>query len=245
MMGAETLEDPRMAQTRILVVEDDQAIRRGIVDALSFNGYFVVEAADGDAAVKRALEDAPDLILLDCMLPKSSGLEALRRIRDAQPTLPVIMVTALGSEDDRVAGLARGADDYIVKPFSLRELLARVDAVLRRSPARPADVAKLGDGEVRIDLERRVLVGRDGEASISERDVSILRFLAAHRERVVDRKELLQCVWGLDPRGLETRTVDMQVARLRERIAAAGARGEWISTSRGKGYRLAAGITVE
>jgi DNA-binding response OmpR family regulator len=106
-------------------------------------------------------------------------------------------------------------------------------------------VNALADGAVRVDLERRVLVGRDGEQSISDRDVGILRFLAAHRSRVVERDELLQCVWGLDPRGLETRTVDMQVARLRERIAAAGAAGEWIATSRGKGYRLAAAITVQ
>lgn len=233
------------SKIRVLVVEDDAAIRRGLVDALSFNGYDPTEAGDGEVAVRRALEDAPDLVLLDCMLPKGSGLEALRRIRDARPTLPVILVTALGSEDDRVAGLSRGADDYIVKPFSLRELLARIEAVLRRSPARPADVRALGDGVVRVDLPRRVLTCPSGEHAVSERDVDILRFLASHRSRVVDRDELLQCVWGLDPRGLETRTVDMQIARLRERIAAAGATGEWISTARGKGYRLAGGIAVE
>lgn len=231
-------------QSRVLVVEDDVAIRRGLVDALGFHGYAVAESGDGESAVKLALEGAPDLVLLDCMLPRGSGLEALRRIREARPTLPVILVTALGSEDDRVRGLSIGADDYIVKPFSLRELLARVEAVLRRSPSRPNDVRSLSDGAVTVDLERRVIIGREGEQPISERDVGLIRFLASNAARAVERKELLQCVWGLDPKGLETRTVDMQIARLRERIAAAGARGEWIGTSRGKGYRLGAGVTV-
>ncbi len=231
-------------QSRVLVVEDDVAIRRGLVDALGFHGYSVAESGDAESAVKLALEGAPDLVLLDCMLPRGSGLDALRRIREARPTLPVILVTALGSEDDRVRGLSIGADDYIVKPFSLRELLARVEAVLRRSPSRPNDVRSLSDGAVTVDLERRVIIGRGGEQPISERDVGLIRFLASNAARAVERKELLQCVWGLDPKGLETRTVDMQIARLRERISAAGARGEWIGTSRGKGYRLGAGVTV-
>lgn len=234
-----------MTATRILVVEDDAAIRRGLVDALVFHGFEPLEAGDAEVAASRALADSPDLVLLDCMLPKGSGLDALRKIRAGCPTLPVILVTALGSEDDRVAGLALGADDYIVKPFSLRELIARVEAVLRRSPSRPDDVATLADGAVSVDIARRLLVGSAGEQAISERDSSILRFLAANRTRIVERDELLQCVWGLDPRGLETRTVDMQVARLRERIAAAGANCEWIATARGKGYRLGTGITVE
>lgn len=229
---------------RVLIVEDDPSIRRGLVDALAFHGYAVSEAADGEAAVRRALEDGPDLVLLDCMLPKQSGLEALRRMRHARPTLPVILVTALGGEDDRVAGLARGADDYIVKPFSVRELIARVEAVLRRSPGRPSDVARLADDRLTVDLARRVIVNGHGETPLPERDADILRFLAAHRDRVVDRRELLQSVWGLDPKGLETRTVDMQIARLRERLASAGAGGEWIATSRGRGYRLAEGVVA-
>jgi two-component system, OmpR family, alkaline phosphatase synthesis response regulator PhoP len=235
---------PSGAHASILVVEDDVAIRRGLVDALSFHGYAVVECGDGESAVKLALETGPDLLLLDCMLPRGSGLEALRRIREARPTLPVILVTALGSEDDRVRGLTLGADDYIVKPFSLRELLARVEAVLRRSPARPSDVRRVSDGAVTVDLERRVIIGVGGEQPISERDAGVIRFLAANAARAVDRRELLQCVWGLDPKGLETRTVDMQIARLRERLVAAGARGEWIGTSRGKGYRLGPGVAA-
>jgi len=232
------------SQLRVLIVEDDTAIRRGLVDALSFHGFHVLECGDAQQAVRCALEDAPDLVLLDCMLPNGSGLDALRRIREARPTLPVMLVTALGSEDDRVNGLSLGADDYIVKPFSLRELMARIEAVLRRSPARPTDVTHMSDGTVTVDLERRVLIGAGGEQALSERDIDIMRFLASHRSRVVDRKEMLQCIWGLDPRGIETRTVDMQVARLRERIASAGASDEWIATSRGKGYRLSTGVAV-
>lgn len=234
-----------MTRTRILVVEDDAAIRRGLVDALSFHGYETTEAGDGMAAVGAALEGAPDLILLDCMLPKQSGFEALRTIRAARPTLPVILLTALGAENDRVNGLSLGADDYIVKPFSLRELMARIEAVLRRSPQRPLDVAVLTDGQVQVDLERRVVASNGAETPISERDAGILRHFAANRSRVVERDELLRVVWGLDPRGLETRTVDMQVARLRERIAAAGAACEWITTARGKGYRLGTGVEVK
>lgn len=234
-----------MTTIRVLVVEDDGAIRRGLVDALTFHGYHPVEAADGEAAVRSALEESPDLVLLDCMLPKQSGFDALVKIRDARPTLPVIMLTALGSENDRVGGLMRGADDYIVKPFSLREVMARIEAVLRRSPARPGDVSTLTDGTVRVEFERRVVVGQNGESSISERDAAILRLLAANRTRAIDRKELLQVVWGLDPKGIETRTVDMQMARLRERISAAGAAVEWITTARGKGYRLAPEVKVE
>lgn len=265
------------------MVEDDVAIRRGLVDALQFHGFETIEAADGVVAVAQALEVSPDLVLLDCMLPKQSGFDALRQIRAARPTLPVIILTALGAENERVTGLSLGADDYIAKPFSLRELLARIEAVLRRSPGRQLDVTVLTDGAVTVDLARRVVEsastaaggsaaakpgeGRpmapaeasergaataggtastsSGDVPISERDTGILRHLAANRTRVVERDELLRVVWGLDPRGLETRTVDMQVARLRERIASAGARCEWIATARGKGYRLGSEIEVK
>ena len=167
-----------MARGSVLVVEDDSAIRRGLVDALSFAGYSVTESRDGSDAVQLALEMPIDLVLLDVMLPGVDGFAILKQLRQAKPTLPVIMVTARGAEDDRVHGLRGGADDYVVKPFSAKELLARVEAVLRRSPERPDDVNTLRADGVTIDLQRREVVLADGtRRELSERETSILRYL--------------------------------------------------------------------
>jgi DNA-binding response OmpR family regulator len=222
------------AKSTVLVVEDDPAIRRGLADALAYAGYGVLECGEGDKAAPMAMESSIDLVLLDVMLPRKDGFEILRELRAARPTLPVIMVTARGTENDRVRGLSDGADEYIVKPFSALELLARVEAVLRRSPARPMDVNVLRLDDVVMNLQRREVNGADGAAQpLSEREVGILRHLAANRKRAVDRDELLQQVWGLNPRGIETRTVDMHIARLREKIGE-----DVIVTVRGKGYML-------
>lgn len=232
---------------KILIVEDEVHIIELLRYNLAKAGFEVIDTGNGEEAMMLIAEQHPDLVLLDWMLPSMSGIEFCRRLRrdPAIRTLPVIMITARGEEADRLRGLDSGADDYIVKPFSLRELMARIEAVLRRSPQRPLDVTTLTDGQVQIDLERRVVTSNGSETPISERDANILRHFAANRARVVERDELLRVVWGLDPRGLETRTVDMQVARLRERIAAAGAACEWITTARGKGYRLGTGVEVK
>ncbi len=228
-----------MSRSRVLVVEDDAAIRRGLVDALSYAGYEVAEAADGAVGLELALEASVDLVLLDVMLPKLNGFEVLRRLRVGQPTLPIIMVTARGAEEDRVRGLRDGADDYITKPFSAMELLARVEAVLRRSPQRTGDFHRLHMDERKIDLDRREVEFGDGTVSqLSEREAAILHYLAGNRDRAVDRKELLQHVWGLNPRGIETRTVDMQIARLRDKLAQCEDDAQVILTVRGKGYML-------
>jgi DNA-binding response OmpR family regulator len=174
------------------------------------------------------------------MLPGPSGFEILAQLRAAKPTLPIIMVTARGAEDDRVRGLEGGADDYVTKPFSAVELLARVTAVLRRSPERPTDIEALRIGDRTVDLARREVVHPGGAVRpLSEREAAILRYLAACGGRIVDRDEILHRVWGLNPRGIETRTVDMHVARLREKLAAEGDDEPVILTVRGKGYRLA------
>jgi DNA-binding response OmpR family regulator len=225
-------------RTTVLVIEDDASIRRGLVDALSFAGFSVLQCGDGAKAVPAALENDIDLVLLDVMLPGRDGFSILGELRKAKPTLPVIMVTARGAEGDRVRGLTDGADDYVVKPFSAKELLARVDAVLRRSPERPSDVHALRAGSASVNLDRREVTTAAGEMlTLSEREAEILRYLAAHSERAVDRDELLQRVWGLDPRNIETRTVDMHIARLREKLGDAD--GSVIRTVRGKGYMLA------
>jgi DNA-binding response OmpR family regulator len=225
-----------MSPCTVLVIEDDASIRRGLVDALQFAGYAVLQCESGARAAAMAIESDADLVLLDVMLPGRDGFSILKELRQAKSTLPVIMVTARGAESDRVRGLSDGADDYVVKPFSALELLARVEAVLRRSPERPGDVRGLRAEDLTIDLDRRELRNGDGHAQqLTDREASILRYLAINRERAIDRDELLQRVWGLNPRGIETRTIDMQIARLREKLGDETI----IQTVRGKGYKLA------
>ncbi|MCG3136027.1 MAG: Transcriptional regulatory protein WalR [Planctomycetes bacterium] len=228
------------AARTVLVVEDDPAIRRGLVDALRFAGYAVTDADDGRAGLDLALGMSPDLVLLDVILPKLDGFAVLAELRRARPQMPVILVTARGAEPDRVHGLRGGADDYVVKPFSATELLARVEAVLRRSASRPLDVATAKFGARTVDFERREVRGGPGGAvSLSEKECELLRYLARNAGRAVSRDELLQNVWGLDPKGVETRTVDMHVARLREKLGDDPESPEAIATVRGKGYMAA------
>ena len=224
----------------VLVVEDDAAIRRGLVDALAFAGHSVRETGDGLEALALVEAAVPDLVLLDVMLPGADGFTVLSRLRAHLPGLPVIMVTARGSEEDRVRGLRDGADDYVLKPFSARELLARVEAVLRRAPERPKGLAAFAVAGRQVDLVARRVTRPDTSCvSLSEREVELLAYLAGAAERPVSRDELLERVWGLDPRGLHTRTVDMHVARLREKLADDRDAPVVLVTVRGAGYRLA------
>ena len=228
----------------VCVVEDDPAIRRGLVDSLTFAGYAVLECEDG-ASARRTLEHAEmDLVLLDVVLPGMDGLDYLPELRTLRPGLPVILVTARGAEEDRVRGLRSGADDYVVKPFSSSELLARVDAVLRRSAERPVDVHAARYPGGRVEIERREVVRDDGTVhQLTEREVEVFLHLARNPARAIDRNELLRFVWGIDPRGLDTRTVDMAVARPREKIGPTGA--HVVTTVRGKGYMLGDDVEVE
>jgi DNA-binding response OmpR family regulator len=229
----------------ILVVEDDSAIRRGLVDALRFAGYHTVECGDGAQAIDAASESSPDLVLLDVLLPGRTGFDILVDLRRMQPGLPVIMVTAKGAEQDRVRGLSDGADDYIVKPFSPRELLARVEAVLRRSPERAGGVSEVAFDGRRIDLRRREIVLASGERrGLSDREASIISYLASNRGRAVDRQELLHRVWGLNPKGITTRTVDMHIARLRDKVGDDDPNRHLIETVRSKGYMLSSEARV-
>lgn len=222
---------------RILVIEDDAPIRRGLVDALTARGYRVIEAADGEAGLERALADRVDLVILDLMLPGRGGLEVLADVRSARPLLPVIILTALGGEQQRVQGLKRGADDYVVKPFSIRELLARVEAVMRRSPSRPVDAPRVPIPGGVADLDRCELRFEDGRrCPLGEREAQLLRYLASNPGRVISRDELLLHVWGVRPKGIETRTIDMHVARLRDKLGDASDTPHLLKTVRGKGY---------
>ena len=186
-----------MQKQRVLVVEDDPAIRRGIVDSLRFEGYDTVDVGNGDEGLDRALNGAFDLLLLDLVLPGKTGLEILQEVRESCSTLPIVILTARGEESDRVRGLKLGADDYVVKPFSVMELMARVGAVLRRSPERPSDISLLP-------------------------------------------LPILARVWNIDPRGLSSRTIDMHVARLREKLRDDPTEPQIILTVRGQGYMFAA-----
>jgi two-component system alkaline phosphatase synthesis response regulator PhoP len=229
-----------MTQQTVFTIEDDVAIRRGIVDALRFAGYTVIQSGHGDEGLEMAVRQPYDLLLLDLVLPGRQGLEILREVRTTRPTTPVIILSARGEEDDRVAGLRLGADDYVVKPFSVKELLARVEAVLRRSPERPVDLERVFVPSGQADFERREVVFDDGaRVDLSEREAELLRYLVANRGRAVARDELLANVWRIDPHGLPTRTIDMHVARLREKLRDDSAEPRVLLTVRGKGYMFA------
>src|SRR5262245_1968465 len=208
-----------MARRRVLVIEDDPAIRQGIVDALGFEGYEPLEAGSFSDGLRAGTQASFDLLLLDLVLPGGDGLARLAGVRLARPALPVIILTARGQEEDRVSGLRLGADDYVVKPFSVKELLARVAAVLRRSAERPSDVAEVAFAGGVADLARCELRFSDGgRVELSEREIDVLRYLAKNPGRVVSRAELLERVWRLPPNRVRTRTIDMLMVRLRDKL---------------------------
>jgi DNA-binding response OmpR family regulator len=236
-----------MPKARIVVVEDEPAIRRGVADALRLTGYEVAEAGDGSVGLQEAQSGGVDLVLLDLMLPKIDGFQVLAELRRVCPTRPVIILTARGGEEDRVRGLKMGADDYVVKPFSARELVARVEAVLRRT-LRPADEVNLVQlGRARIDLQRREVKWSELErGELSETEAAVLKYLVVNRERAVSRDELLGRVWGIGTAGLETRAVDMHVARLRAKLKDPSGKDtpEAIVTVRSHGYMAGPGLRV-
>ncbi len=223
----------------ILVIEDDAAIRRGVVAALGFAGHRTLEAGDGASARRLAQQAECDLVLLDLVMPGADGLNILAEIRAKRATLPVIVLTARGDERDRVRGLDLGADDYVVKPFSVNELLARVSAVLRRSPERPQPVATLSVPGGEADFHRREIRFNDGaRCELSVREAELLAYLAANPGRAISRDEIITRVWRLDPQGLSTRAIDMQIARLREKLRDDAEAPAVLLTVRGTGYML-------
>ncbi|MBK1826632.1 response regulator transcription factor [Haloferula rosea] len=226
-----------MGETTILVIEDDAAVRQGVVDALEHAGYLTLSAADGASGMELALRANYRLLLLDLVLPGRDGFSILEELKRARAGQPVIILSARGEENDRVRGLELGADDYVMKPFSVRELLARVEAVLRRTCERaaPEDRRKVPGGEV--DFAANRLEFQDGgEEELSEREAGLLRYMLEAGGRVVSRDEILRHVWGLDPARTETRTLDMHVMHLRTKLR--DREQAFLMTVRGKGWRL-------
>lgn len=226
----------------VLVIEDDGAIREGLVDALESEGYRTMQASTAPAGLEAAVHSSCALVLLDLMLPGGDGFEILKQLRRTGKRMPVIILTARGREADRVQGLRLGADDYVVKPFSVRELLARVEAVLRR--AAPGEAEGPGPGLLaipggRVDLHRREIRFDDGgRVELSERESDLLGYLAENADRAISRDEILSRVWQLNPARFQTRTIDMHVARLRDKLRDDRAAPNVIVTVRGKGYML-------
>ena len=227
---------------KILVVDDEKPISDIIKFNLEKEGYEVVVAFDGEEALEKVEAENPDLIILDLMLPKVDGLEVAKRVR-AKHTTPIIMVTAKDSELDKVLGLELGADDYVTKPFSNRELVARVKANLRREATAqaPAEEDKNTDikvGDITIRPEAYTVTKRGENINLTHREFELLHYLAQHIGQVINREHLLQTVWGYDYFG-DVRTVDVTVRRLREKIEDNPSQPQWLITRRGVGYYLA------
>jgi DNA-binding response OmpR family regulator len=224
---------------RILVVEDEIGLRQGLCDLLEGDGHEVRSTGDGASAVAIGTETGFDLVVLDVMLPRLDGIEVCRRLRAARPGMPILMLTARGSEDDKVRGLGEGADDYVTKPFGARELLARVRALGRRARPNADDDHLIADG-CELDLARLVALRGSAEVALTPREAGILRWLYRHRDRVVPRGELLEQVWGA--RGdLQTRAVDMAIVVLRKKVESDPARPRIIVSVKGAGYAWGVG----
>jgi DNA-binding response OmpR family regulator len=223
--------------SRILVVEDDAAILRGLTDNLTAESYEVVTAADGAEGLRLSQEREPDLIILDLMLPKLSGYEICRKLRDQGRNVPILMLTARGDEADRILGLDLGADDYVGKPFSVRELLARVRALLRRSDPQRAPLDQLTFGAVVVDFIQYEARKKGQPVEMTPKEFGVLRYLAVRAGQVVQRQMLLEEVWGYENYPT-TRTVDNHIASLRAKLEDDPAEPRHLLTVHGVGYKF-------
>jgi two-component system response regulator RegX3 len=223
-------------KARILVVEDDPAILNGLLDLLVFNGYAAHGAADGGEGLAAALTGNYDLVLLDVMLPTLDGFAICKQLRREKPAQAIIMLTAKGAEEDVVNGFKAGADDYVSKPFSLRELMVRVEAVLRRS-GKPLGDEAIQYKEMRFDSRNLRASRGDQVQELTRREMDILVYLHHHQERIVPKSELLTQVWRYADAAIETRTVDIHLLKLRKKLHALDPDHGLIETVRGEGYR--------
>ncbi len=224
-------------KARILVVEDDPALLHGLLDVLVYNGYEVKGIEDGGQGLDAGLKEAFDLILLDVMLPTLDGFSICKEIRKKKPGQGIIIITAKGSEDDIVTGFNAGADDYISKPFSLREVMVRVEAVLRRTGKNPGDV-EIHFQDIFFDGRNLLAEHQHQSLELTRKEMDIIAYLHRHRDRIVSKKELLTEVWHYADADIETRTVDIHILKLRKKIAGLIGDIPFVNTIRGEGYRL-------
>ena len=232
-----SVEPGAVRKNRILIVEDEPAMVAGLRDNFEYEGYDVISAADGAEGLARALADSPDLVVLDVMMPRMSGLDVCKQLKAQRPALPIIMLTARGQEIDKVVGLELGADDYVTKPFSIRELMARVKAVLRRaSPQAPApEVYRFSDIEVNIRANE---VRRAGSLiDLSAKEFALLTYFISNPAETLSRDRLLDAVWGYDNYP-NTRTVDTHIVHLRQKLEPNPEEPRFILTVHGSGYKF-------
>ena len=225
------------ATAKILIVEDEPNMVAGLRDNFEFEGYTVITARDGVEGLQRALDESPDLVVLDVMMPRMSGLEVCKQLRAKRGSIPIIMLTARGQEVDKVVGLELGADDYVTKPFSIRELLARVKAVLRRTAVVPKDMDQHSFADVEVDLKRCRVIKAGKAIDISSKEFELLKYFICHSGEILSRDRLLEEVWGYDNYPT-TRTVDTHLVRLRQKLEPDPEQPQYFLTVHGTGYRF-------
>jgi two-component system alkaline phosphatase synthesis response regulator PhoP len=226
-----------MAAAKILIVEDEPNMVAGLRDNFEFEGFEVLTALDGVQGLERALKESPDLVVLDVMMPRMSGLDVCKQLKAKRPSIPIIMLTARGQEVDKVVGLELGADDYVTKPFSIRELLARVKAVLRRSQTLPKDQDRYTFGDVEVNLRSYRVLRGGNSVEFSSKEFELLKHFLCHSGETLSRDRLLEEVWGYD-KFPTTRTVDAHIVRLRQKLEPIPDQPQFFLTVHGVGYRF-------
>ena len=222
---------------RILIVEDEPNMVSGLRDNFEYEGYQVITASDGVAGLERAISDSPDLVLLDVMMPRMSGLDVCKQIKARRPSTPIIMLTARGQEIDKVVGLELGADDYVTKPFSVRELLARCKAVLRRARTVPREQDTYRFGDVEVNLRACQVIRAGKPIDLSAKEFELLKYFVCHPGETLSRDRLLNEVWGYE-RYPSTRTVDAHIVRVRQKVEPRPEEPRYILTVHGLGYKF-------
>jgi DNA-binding response OmpR family regulator len=233
----ELKSEPSTRKTRILIVEDEPAMVQGLRDNFEYEGYEVISAGDGAAGLELALAENPDLVVLDVMMPKMSGLDVCKHLKVKKPSIPIIMLTARGQEIDKVVGLELGADDYVTKPFSIRELMARVKAVLRRVTPQTSETEVYRFNDVEVNVRSNEVMRGGRQVELSSKEFALLAYFVAHPGETLSRDRLLDAVWGYENYP-NTRTVDAHIVHLRQKLEINPEEPRFILTVHGTGYKF-------